>query len=112
MRPRASDIQRTVASYFNVSLDQMLGGSHEPFYAHPRQTAVYIARKALGYSYPRLGVMFNRDYTTMIYAVRAVEKRMADDAGYELDVLTLLAATNRAVEKRETASDTRVKEAA
>jgi chromosomal replication initiator protein len=112
MRPKVTDIQRIVAAYFNVSLDKMLGKSHEPFYAHPRQIAVYIARKVGRHSYPRLGIMFDRDHTTMVYAVREVERRMVDDENLERDIKTLLKSITRAVEKCGTASDAEKLEAA
>lgn len=60
-------------------------GAREPRFARPRQTAMYVARSSLRrFGRPvqlsAIGRYFgHRDHTTVIHAVRAVEKRMADD---------------------------------
>lgn len=47
---------------------------------HARQIAMYIARHDVGLSMPELGRIFGRHHTSVIAAVRMVERRMADPA--------------------------------
>lgn len=58
--------------------------------AWPRQVAMYLTRELTDHSLPSIGRYFgNRDHTTVLYACRAVEKRMAADPLYRADVETL-----------------------
>jgi chromosomal replication initiator protein len=58
--------------------------------AWPRQVAMYLTRELTDHSLPSIGRYFgNRDHTTVLYAIRAVEKRMASDPVYRGDVEAL-----------------------
>jgi chromosomal replication initiator protein len=56
-----------------------LRGDRRGKFARARHIAMYVARKATDVSYPELGRAFGRDHTTVIYAVRSVQKLV--DAG-------------------------------
>jgi chromosomal replication initiator protein len=51
---------------------------------------MYLTRELTDHSLPSIGRYFgNRDHTTVLYAIRAVEKRMASDPVYRGDVEAL-----------------------
>ena len=80
-------IQNLVANSYNIPQDRMRSASQEREYAWPRQVAMYLARQVTGKSFPVLGREFgNRDHTTVIFAIAAVERRMAADPIYRADV--------------------------
>ncbi|WCT72077.1 hypothetical protein PQ455_10495 [Sphingomonas naphthae] len=55
---------------------------------HRRQPAIvrsavaWVVRKALGYSYARIGRLLKRDHTTIVYMMASAEKRRAADPDY------------------------------
>lgn len=83
-------IQATVASYYNIPLASMTSAQRSYAYAHPRQIAMFLAAELTPKSLPDIGRRFGgRDHTTVIYAIRQVRSRIANDPEIELDVTVL-----------------------
>ena len=88
-------IQQTVAEFYGLHPKVMRDtnrsvGAREPCLSHPRQVAMYLARKLTRMSTPDIGRRFGgRDHSTVIHAIRAVEKRAADDPFLEIEIETL-----------------------
>jgi hypothetical protein len=85
-RQLIAHIQTTVASYYGINPRRMLSADRTKEVSHPRQIAMYLARELSGKSFPDIGQRFNRDHTTVMHAIEAVEKRMYADAEVLLDV--------------------------
>lgn len=47
--------------------------------AHPRQMAMWMARRLTGKSYPEIGLIFGRHHTTVMHGVAAHGRRMDRD---------------------------------
>jgi chromosomal replication initiator protein len=89
-----ADIQRVVAEAHKVPLEAMRErddfGTRSRERVWARQEAMFLAREMCGRpgynrqvsgaSYLALARRFNRDHTTIIHGVRAVEQRIATDA--------------------------------
>lgn len=89
-RRSISSVQAEVAGYFHINPQDMGGHSRLRAAAHPRQIAMYFARKMIGAPFPKIAREFGgRDHTTVMYAVKAVEKRMAADPACRADVEVL-----------------------
>lgn len=83
-------IQATVALSYDITPKMIVSPYRWRKAAWPRQVAMYLARKLTEHSYPSIGRHFgDRDHTTVIHAVKAVEKRMAEDPIYRADVEAL-----------------------
>ena len=68
-------IQNTVSNFYNISLNEMLSQRRSRPLARPRQIAMYLAKKLTTRSLPEIGRKFsNRDHTTVIHAVKTIEK--------------------------------------
>lgn len=83
-RIMVADIQRVVAEHFHVPVQVMQEpdgpGTRYPHHAHPRQLAMFMARELTPMSLPEIGRRFGgRDHTTVLFANRAVEKRISKD---------------------------------
>ncbi len=63
-----SMIMRAVESYFNVSHTELISDKRSKNISHPRQVAMYLIRRYTDMSYPEIGVNFNKDHTTVMYA--------------------------------------------
>ena len=77
-KPTINEIQRAICMVYGVTLAELLGENHETRIAHPRQLACYLTRTMTGYSYPHIAHHFGgRHHTTIMFACRQVEARIA-----------------------------------
>ena len=76
---KAPEIQRMVASYYNISLDDLQSTRRDRAFARPRQIAMYLTKTLTPLSLPDIALCFKRDHTTVIHAVRTIEGLMQQD---------------------------------
>ncbi len=89
-RLMVTHIQALVAAYYKIPSRAMVSAQRCREYAHPRQIAMYLSAELTPKSLPDIGKRFgNRDHTTVIYAIKAVQKRMLADPEIEADVKAL-----------------------
>ena len=68
-------IQTVTSNFFSISLADMLSPRRSRPLARPRQIAMYLAKKFTSRSLPEIGRKFaNRDHTTVIHAVKTIDK--------------------------------------
>ncbi len=72
-------VQRAVAEFYDVRVADMTSKKRPASIALPRQIAMYLCRRNTEYSTPAIGECFNRNHATILHAVNAVEKRLAED---------------------------------
>jgi chromosomal replication initiator protein len=83
-------IQREVASYFDIKLHDLKGPKRHRAVAHPRMIAMYLARRLTSMSFPEIGSRFGgKDHSTVISAVRKIERLVTQDPGLRSVVGTL-----------------------
>jgi chromosomal replication initiator protein len=83
-------IQREVASYFDIKLHDLKGPKRHRAVAHPRMIAMYLARKLTAMSFPEIGSRFGgKDHSTVISAVRKIERLVQSDPSLRSVVSTL-----------------------
>ena len=83
-------VQREVAAYFDVKLHDLKGPKRHRAVAHPRMIAMYLARKLTNMSYPEIGSRFGgKDHSTVISAVRKIERLCGEDPSVRSVVGTL-----------------------
>ena len=76
-------IQRMVAEHFDLTPQLLIGKTRKQEIAGPRQIAMYLSKKLTNSSLKVIGLHFgNRDHSTVIHAVRAVEKKRSQDPGF------------------------------
>jgi len=82
------DIQKKVASYFNLNIREMSSSKRSKNIAYPRQVAMYASKELTTMSLPEIGRNFGgRDHTTVLHAVRKI-KKMRDDSDDFNDEMT------------------------
>tara|TARA_Y100001970_G_scaffold47396_1_gene59926 strand:+ start:6781 stop:8169 length:1389 start_codon:yes stop_codon:yes gene_type:complete len=68
-------IQTVTSNFFSISLSDMLSPRRSRPLARPRQIAMFLAKRLTSRSLPEIGRKFsNRDHTTVIHAVKTVER--------------------------------------
>ena len=91
------EVMNAVASYFNISVDELTGKSRQQAIARARQIAMYVCREKTGLSLPKIGQVFGgKDHTTVMYANKQVEKLMAERRTVYNQVTEILNAINKA----------------
>lgn len=83
-------IQQVVAEYYNIRVEDIQGSKKPKNIAFPRQVSMYLCRKLLDISLPKIGESFGgRDHTTVIYAISKIEKQLESDKGLQKTVHAL-----------------------
>lgn len=89
-RVTIDDIQKKVAEHYNVKLADMMSPRRQRTVARPRQVAMYLAKVLTTRSLPEIGRKFGgRDHTTVLHAVRTIDKMVKEDTGMAEDVQML-----------------------
>jgi chromosomal replication initiator protein len=89
-RVKIEDIQKMVATRYNVSRADILSERRTAVVVKPRQIAMYLSKALTPRSLPEIGRRFGgRDHTTVLHAVRKIEKAIGDDRSLleEVDLL-------------------------
>jgi chromosomal replication initiator protein len=80
-------IQKTVADYFKVSLEQMKSKVKKREIVIPRQVAMYFCKRYTQLTLALIGENFGgRDHSTVIHALESVEDMMKTDANFKNSV--------------------------
>lgn len=70
-----NSIIKTVAEFFEISPNDLVGRSRKSGIVEPRQICMYLLRDVLKLSYPHIGEKLgNRDHTTAIHACEKISK--------------------------------------
>ncbi|KQP59217.1 chromosomal replication initiation protein [Methylobacterium sp. Leaf399] len=79
-RIKIEDIQKLVASRYNVSRSDILSERRTAAVVKPRQIAMYLSKVLTLRSLPEIGRRFGgRDHTTVLHAVRKIDKLIGED---------------------------------
>lgn len=86
-----SNIQKTVADYYQISLPNLLSTSRSRSVARPRQLAMALAKELTEHSLPEIGRAFGgRDHTTVLHACRTIRELCQTDGKLRQDWEKLL----------------------
>ena len=89
-RVKIDDIQKLVASHYNISRADILSSRRTANVVRPRQIAMYLSKVLTLRSLPEIGRRFGgRDHTTVLHAVRKIEELASKDKGLA-EVIELL----------------------
>jgi chromosomal replication initiator protein len=75
-----------VASYYGVSVPDLLSDRRHKRLAFVRQIGMYLARRHTPHSLPVIGRAFNRDYTTVLHSIRKIEGLLKQDSQLAADI--------------------------
>ena len=87
---KIEEIQKLVASHYNVTRADILSSRRTANVVRPRQIAMYLAKVLTPRSLPEIGRRFGgRDHTTVLHAVRKIEALAKADGklNEEVDLL-------------------------
>lgn len=86
-RVTIDEIQKRVAEHFNIRLAEMQSARRARQVARPRQVAMYLSKALTQRSLPEIGRKFGgRDHTTVMHAVKTIERLKTEDPALAEDV--------------------------
>jgi ATPase involved in DNA replication initiation len=84
----APKIMETVAAFYGLSPEDLVGKSQSRDVALPRQVALYLCRIELKLPYLKIGALFGRDHSTVMTSVKQIEKKIKEE---EKELISALA---------------------
>jgi chromosomal replication initiator protein len=74
------EILKHVSNHFNIKVSDIKSAKRLKAVVLPRQIAMYLSRQLTSASYPEIGDRFGgKDHSTIIHAIRKIDKLMEDD---------------------------------
>ncbi|MEK7546948.1 MAG: chromosomal replication initiator protein DnaA [Patescibacteria group bacterium] len=88
---RVSDSQiiKSVAEFYNVSIGDLSGRVRKKEIVEPRQVAMYLLRDILDMSYPYIGEKLGKDHTTAIHSVRKINHEINKNSSFFQKIITI-----------------------
>jgi len=84
------EIQKRVASRYNIKVSEMSSARRSRSIARPRQIAMYLSKKLTSKSLADIGANFGKkDHTTVMHAVKKVDVLMSEDADFREEITLL-----------------------
>lgn len=87
---KAERIIEKVSKKYGVSVEDIKGRKRVAEIANARHICIYLIRKQTELATPSIGQIFDRDHTTIISSIAAVEKRIKESPMFELEINDLL----------------------
>jgi chromosomal replication initiator protein len=83
-------IQRAVAAFYKLTVEQLVSKNNSRQFSFPRQVAMYLCKKLTKQSYPEIGRAFGgKHHTTVIHSFEKIQTLSAADAGLQRVLLDL-----------------------
>lgn len=89
-------IRDLIGSQFRVSVDDLRSRSRKRSITFPRQMAMYLTRKYTTKSLADIGNIYNRDHSTVLYAIKTITKDMSRETSIREQVELLSAKLKKA----------------
>ncbi len=78
-----SRIQKIVADYFKISIEDLKSKKRNADIAFPRQIAMYLCRKLTDESYPKIGIEFGgKDHSTVMHSCEKIEQEIKNKKNF------------------------------
>lgn len=79
LRLGVREVGEAVAALHGLTWEILVSRTRRMRIVRPRWTAIWIARRYTGKSLSRIGTIFELDHTSVLHAVRRVDRRLAAD---------------------------------
>jgi chromosomal replication initiator protein len=82
-------ILKSVAEFFNISINHLITRGRKKEVVEPRQIAMYLLRDILDMSYPYIGEKLGRDHTTAIHAVEKINQEINKNSSLNQKIILI-----------------------
>lgn len=85
-----SGIQKAVAEFYNISVDDLKGKKRSANIAYPRMIGMYLSRMLTDETFPRIGLEFGgRDHSTVIHACDKITEDVKKNQKLETEITAI-----------------------
>lgn len=79
-KPTPEAILKIIASFYNITQEELISSKRSSHLTLPRHIAVYILHEFYKLSFPRIGeILSNRTHSSAVYAYKQVRKKLTKD---------------------------------
>ncbi len=90
-RNKIEQVQKIVATKYNLTLEDIKGKKRNANITMPRQIAMYICRNVLNEPLMKIGIEFGgKDHTTVMHSVNKIEKELKNDSKLEMEINSIV----------------------
>ncbi len=82
-------ILKSVAEFFNISLEDLVSHNRRKEVVEPRQIAMYLLRDMSEFSYPYIGEKMGRDHTTAIHSYEKINNEINRNSNLNQKVILI-----------------------
>jgi chromosomal replication initiation ATPase DnaA len=82
-------VRAEVARFYRIALAEIDAKRRLEATIRPRQVAMYLCKTLTGRSLPHIGSRFGRDHTTILHAVRKIERLRKEDIRLDAELCEL-----------------------
>ena len=80
MDSNIAKIQKAVADYYNITIEDLKSKKRTANINYPRQIAIYLCRNYTDESFPKIGLEFgNRNHSTIIHACDKIKEDLQNN---------------------------------
>lgn len=101
MTPLILEIQSAVTQHYGLERGSMKWRNLSRRYSHPRQVAMWLSSWQTERNLSEIGRAFARDHSTVIHALKVINRRRVIDPQLSADLCAIRSAIARSVESRE-----------
>ena len=84
-------LQQIVCDIYNITIEDLKGKKRNSEIAVPRQIAMYIARKYINESFPKIGSDFGgKDHTTVMHSVNKIYNEIKNNKDLEIQIKKII----------------------
>lgn len=88
-RVNDNQILKSVAEFFNISIEDLLSHNRRKEVVEPRQIAMYLLRDISDLSYPYIGEKMGRDHTTAIHSYEKINREINNNQNLNQKILLI-----------------------
>ncbi len=78
------------ARFYNISPEKFYSTSHKKDVSFARQVSFYLCREVLDISLQKIGQVFGRDHSTVLYGINKIEKDIEKDSAFKETIQMLI----------------------
>lgn len=82
-------IQNTTASYYNVTVKDILSDARPQNIVTPRQVAMFLSRKLTTMPLQQIGICFKKKHATIHHALKTIQDRLANEPKLRNDIIEI-----------------------
>ncbi len=83
-------IIRQCSEFYGVSVEDILSDKRKKEISSARRCTMYVVREILGLSYPKIAAIFNKDHSSVIYAIKETDKQVEADPRLKVSISDLI----------------------